>query len=153
MKKATIAILVAIIIAAVAGGTILWSYFQTPSIEIHNPKFVITPKSIAIYMMIHNHGFGADCLVGVDIVRPFTARAEIHKTEIEGGVARMQPVNMICVAGRSEVKLEPGGYHIMVMGNFSGDIKELTAVLHFQRSGDITIHVPMEASHQEGHSH
>jgi copper(I)-binding protein len=144
---------IAIAIGIVAGATILWSYFQTPSIEIHNPRFVITPKAIAIYMMIHNHGFGADCLVGVDIVKPFTAKTEIHKTEIEGGVARMHPVDMICVAGRSEVELGPGGYHIMVMGNFSSNIKELAAVLHFQRSGDINIIVPIEASQRETHSH
>ncbi len=152
MKKATIAILVVIIIAVVAGGTILWSYLQTPSIEIHDPRFVMTSKAIAVYMRFHNHGFGSDCLVGVDVEAPFKAKAEIHQTVVEIGVASMKPVDKICIAGRSEVSLEPGGYHIMIMGNFTGDIKELTIVLHFQKSGDIMVRVPI--SSQEGtHTH
>lgn len=152
MKRAVIAILVVIIIAAVAGGTILWSYLQTPSIEIHDPRFVMTPKAIAVYMMIHNHGFGSDCLVGVDVEAPFKAEAEIHETVVEGGVASMKPVDRICIAGRSEISLEPGGYHIMIMGNLTEDIKELTIVLHFQKSGDIRVRVPT-SSQQEKHTH
>jgi copper(I)-binding protein len=112
----------------------------------------MTPKAIAVYMMIHNHGFGSDCLVGVDVEAPFKAKAEIHQTVVEGGVASMKPVDRICVAGRSEISLEPGGYHIMIMGNLTEDIKELTIVLHFQKSGDIKVRVPI-SSQQETHTH
>ena len=34
----------------------------------------IDAKALAIYMVIHNHGFGADCLVGAEIASPIQGR-------------------------------------------------------------------------------
>lgn len=131
------------VVLILAGSYIAWSYLQTPSIEIHDPRANITPKAIAIYMIIHNHGFGEDYLVGAEIASPFKAEAELHETIVSGGIAEMRRVTSICIPGRSEVKLERGGYHIMVMGNFTSEIRELTVILHFQKSGNITIKVPI----------
>lgn len=138
---------------AAAGSYIAWSYLQSPSIEIHDPRAEITPRAIAIYMMIHNHGFGQDCLVGAEIASPFRAEAELHETIVSGGIASMRRVSSICIAGRSEVELAPGGYHIMVMGNFSKEIRELTLILYFQKSGDIAIKVPIGGTSTETHMH
>ncbi|PWV37424.1 MAG: hypothetical protein DJ555_02270 [Desulfurococcaceae archaeon] len=132
-------------------------YLAAPSIEIHDPYGKITPKVIGVYMMIHNHGFGQDCLVGVEMISPMKMKAEIHRTVMISGVARMEPVDSICIPGRSEARLEPGGYHIMIMGNYTemmDSIKEIVLVLHFQRSGDIRITVPIKETAQGSmHTH
>jgi len=152
MRKQAILVIIAVVVIAAAGSYIAWSYLQAPSIEIHDARAVITPKALAIYMVIHNHGFGADCLVGAEIASPFRAEAELHETIVSGGTASMRRVSSICIAGRSKVDLAPGGHHIMVMGNFSREIGELTLILHFQKSGDIAIKVTI-ASEGEIHTH
>ena len=42
--------------------------------------------------------------------------AELHRTTIENEVMKMEPVPVIEVPARGSVALEPGGYHIMLMG-------------------------------------
>jgi len=153
VRRAYLALLVVVAVAAIVGGAVLWGYLQSPSIEIHDPRASMTPKAIAVYMMIHNHGFGSDCLVGAEVEEPFKAMAELHRTVLEGGVAKMQPVDRICIPGRSGVSLEPGGYHIMIMGNFTGNISEITLKLHFEKSGDIMVRVPISGEGQGMHSH
>ncbi len=147
----TLAIAV-VIIAAGSGLYLALPYIASPSIEIHEPYARITPKAIGVYMMIQNHGLGQDCLVGAEMINPISIKAEIHRTIISNGVAKMEPVGSICISGRSEVKLEPGGLHIMIMGNFTQDIKEITLVLHFQRSGDKVIKAPIKET-ETSHMH
>ncbi|HWQ16419.1 MAG TPA: copper chaperone PCu(A)C [Sulfolobales archaeon] len=144
-------------VIAVASLYLATPYLAAPSIEIHDPYGRITPKVIGVYMMIHNHGFGQDCLVGAEMISPMKMKAEIHRTIMSNGVARMEPVSSICIPGRSEVELEPGGYHIMIMGNYTeiiDSIKEIVLILHFQRSGDIRITVPIKETAPESmHTH
>jgi copper(I)-binding protein len=43
-------------------------------------------------------------------------KAELHKTIMEGSVAKMVAQEAIEIAAGSEVKLQPGGLHIMLIG-------------------------------------
>lgn len=40
---------------------------------------------------------------------------EIHQTTMEGGVARMRPVQVVELPAGKAVELKPGGYHVMLM--------------------------------------
>ena len=147
MRRALLISVALVVVIAIAALYLAMPYLATPSIEIREPYARITPKAIGVFMMIYNHGFGQDCLVGAEMISPMRMMAEIHRTVVSNGIARMEPVSSICVAGRSEVALKPGGYHIMIMGNYTemmGSMKEITLVLHFQRSGDIRITVPIK---------
>lgn len=47
---------------------------------------------------------------------PIAERAEIHKTENHGGMMHMGAVDAVDLPAGKEVKLAPGGYHVMIMG-------------------------------------
>jgi copper(I)-binding protein len=67
----------------------------------------------AVFMRLVNGGSEADRLVGgqTDAARI----VEIHQTVVEGDLARMQMLpGGVEVPARSEVLLEPGGFHIML---------------------------------------
>ena len=67
---------------------------------------------------------------------------EIHET-IPGmsGMAGMRPVERIDVAAGAVVRLEPGGYHLMLMGVGSGLAADQTVeiTLTFENAGDIVV--------------
>jgi copper(I)-binding protein len=85
----------------------------------------------AAYMTLHNRGTVSDRLVGG---RSGAARmAELHRTQIDSaGLARMGRVEALDLPAGGTVLLEPGGYHLMLMGVgtlVEGDAIELTLVL------------------------
>ena len=55
----------------------------------------------------------AEILVGAS--SPAAARVELHRTIMEGTVAKMRPVERIDLAPGKPVELKPGGYHIMLV--------------------------------------
>jgi len=94
----------------------------------------------AAYLTVRNFGQAADRLVGA---RSDIARAvEIHRTTIDStGLARMRPVEAIELAAGGEVRLEPGSYHLMLMGVtrtlLKGDTVSL--VLEFETMGALEV--------------
>ena len=49
------------------------------------------------------------------ISSPAFARVELHESVVENGVARMRPVDALTLEPGSEIRLEPGGLHLMLM--------------------------------------
>ncbi len=85
-------------------------------------------------------GQTADALVGAS--SPVAGRVEIHETVADAsGMAAMHPVDRIEIPARATVKLEPGGYHLMLMdvtqNLVPGETIELTLV--FDSVGEMTI--------------
>lgn len=68
----------------------------------------------AVYLRIDNAGRRADCLLA--ITSPVAASAEMHRTNVEGGIARMRKVSMLHIAEGEVVEFAPGGLHIMLFG-------------------------------------
>lgn len=92
------------------------------------------------YMGISNEGHHADKLIGVEV--EFAAQAMLHTTEFTAdGVASMKHVEALEIPAEDTVVLEPGGYHVMLMGlNQSlseGDM--LPATLIFEQAGRVEI--------------
>lgn len=71
----------------------------------------------AVFVTIRNAG-ADDALIGVGFEG--SARAELHTHKHENGTMKMRPVAQITVPAGGEVKLQPGGDHIMLMGLKSG---------------------------------
>ena len=65
---------------------------------------------------------------------------------MEGGVAKMRPVDAIEVAPGQPTVLEPGGPHVMLRGLTqkleAGTTMPLTLV--FEHAGEVTLEVPVE---------
>jgi periplasmic copper chaperone A len=98
------------------------------------------------YLTIHNTIGNDDALVGVS--SPVATSVEIHETMSgDSGMMGMQPVDRIEVKVGSSVILEPGGYHLMLMGVTDmpavGETVELT--LTFAHAGDIVVQAEVRA--------
>ena len=64
-------------------------------------------------------------LVGVS--SPIASMAHVHKTENRGGMMSMSPVDAVPLPAGKPVALQPGGYHVMLMG-LKGPVKAGTKV-------------------------
>jgi len=53
-------------------------------------------------------------LLGVS--SPVAKKVEIHKMEMDQGVMRMRPMSGLEIPANSSVALEPGSYHVMLIG-------------------------------------
>lgn len=97
----------------------------------------------AAYMVLRNPADEADRLIGATTK---AARAvELHHSTLEDGIMRMRQVEAIEVPARGEVRLEPGGFHLMLIGvnETLEDGGEVALNLHFDRAGEVTVRVPI----------
>jgi hypothetical protein len=116
-----------------------------PNIEIADAK--ATPSAmvvdaVSIFMLIDNDGKADDALVSARIEEYPDAKVELH--DVIGG--KMQKVEKIDIPAGKVTELKLGSYHIMGF-----DVKdpkgELTLVLNFEKSGQVTVKAPvMESS-------
>jgi copper(I)-binding protein len=115
------------------------------------------PNSAA-YMTLMTHGDSADKLVGAKTQVAETA--ELHNHIMEGDIAKMREVEAIEVKPGEAATLEPGGFHVMLMGLkeplTAGDVLPLTLI--FEQAGEVTLEVPIKdlrggMKHGDGHKH
>jgi len=112
-----------------------------------------TSRVLAGYMQINN--LTEHDLTVTGISSPDFDSAELHRTVVEDGVARMLPVPELLIPSGGSVLLEPGGLHLMLFDPIrqlhEGD--SVTLVLH--RSDGIcnTLPVPVLRSTGEAHDH
>jgi uncharacterized protein YcnI/copper(I)-binding protein len=106
----------------------------------------------AAYLTLTTAG-ASDRLIGVS--SSAATRVELHAHQVDAqGVARMRPVAAIEVAPGAPTALEPGGFHVMMMGTVAtltdGDTISLT--LSFEHAGDVTLDIPVQSA-TGGHKH
>lgn len=92
------------------------------------------------YLDIDNDAATADRLVSVS--SDAAERVELHTVQTENGVARMRHLpEGIEVPANGEVKLSPGGYHVMFL-NLKQPFAEGTpvaATLKFEKAGEVAV--------------
>ena len=126
------------------------------AIEVSNARARFTTTDIgAVYFDIRSTGAG-DRLVGASAT--IAGDTQIHEIVSEGGSSMMQPVEGgIVIDPGGHVALQPGGYHVMVLG--VADIPEPGAtfelVLEFERAGrmTVTVHVQEFGAEEGGMDH
>lgn len=92
----------------------------------------------AAYLMIRNSG-AADRLVKVS--SDVAGTVELHNVERDGDVMKMRPVEGIDVPANGEAVLQPGGFHIMLIG-LKHDLKpgdKVKLALQFQQAGMLNV--------------
>ncbi len=72
------------------------------------------PVNSAAYFVVRNAGDLSDAIIRVETSVADTA--ELHSVTLDGGVMRMRAVDSIPVPAGGEAVLEPGGYHVMLIG-------------------------------------
>lgn len=98
------------------------------SVEVHGAFFRRGTMAAGVFFIAHNHGFSEACIVGAEVLEPQGLRAELHRTVVEEGVAKMQRVERICISPRGEVRalgVEGDGHHIMVFPEVPAEAKLL----------------------------
>jgi periplasmic copper chaperone A len=88
------------------------------------------------YLTIRNTGAEADRLIGVSAAG--LKSAELHSMSNDGGMMKMEKVVAIDVPAGGEVKLEPGGLHLMLFGA-GGAADPLTVTLTFEKAGKVDV--------------
>lgn len=104
-----------------------------------------TARPGAVYVTLANRGIAADRLIGAESAA--SAQAELHRSTLAGGVMRMERVEAIEVPARGAVKIEPGGYHIMLIGlkaPLTAGV-DLPLTLIFEKAGRLAVEAKIMA--------
>ena len=119
---------------------------DTTSIEIPQVWARATSSSAktgAAYLTMVNKGGVEDRLVAAG--SPAADKVELHTNIDDHGVMRMRPVAAIPVKAGETVTLQPGGYHIMLVGLKKPLARDTTfpLTLTFEKAGtlSVTVHV------------
>lgn len=104
--------LIALFIAIWAGAAL-----ADGMISIGDPHVRLVPPSAentAIFMVIRNQGDKDVKLIRAE--SPAAKTVELHTVIDEGGMKKMRPVPSIAVKAKGETELQPGDYHVMLIG-------------------------------------
>lgn len=140
------ALYAALAIAALAGCQ-REAHPSVGAIEIRQPWVrAMAPNAPAAggFMVLHNTGDAPDRLVSIS--SPDAERVEIHEVRDDGGVMRMRPLaDGLPLPAGATVALEPGGYHLMLVGpnRRFAEGEEVTLELGFERAGTSALRVPV----------
>jgi periplasmic copper chaperone A len=105
-----------------------------------------TDLPAAVYLTIHNNTDVDDALVGAS--SPVAAAVELHQsTADEDGAMGMLPVDQVPIPAHGDASLEPGGYHIMLVGLVEPLVEgsQIEIRLEFAAGEPQTILVPVRA--------
>ena len=86
----------------------------------------------------------------IDLIQAYSTAAknvELHEHVMDGQMMKMQQIDKITLEAQKVTPLEPGGYHIMLLG-LNQPLKEETSIvitLHFSNAQTINIDVPVKS--------
>jgi copper(I)-binding protein len=104
------------------------------------------------FMTIRNGGAEPDRLVAAR--SPASRVVELHTHIREGDVMRMRPAEAIEVPAGQEVRLAPGGFHLMLIGLGAAldQGAKVPVTLVFERAGEVTVELQVESAGARGPS-
>ncbi|HBH60808.1 MAG TPA: copper chaperone PCu(A)C [Nitrospiraceae bacterium] len=105
---------------------------------------------LAAYMIIKNKSEETITLTGVS--GSMFGRIEIHRTEMHEGMMKMIPQESMSVPAGGSVTLEPGGFHLMLIGpkTVPKEGEEIDLLLQFSNGHSQRIKVPVKADKNKG---
>lgn len=139
-------LLAAALALSLAAAPALAQEIKAGDLTIEKPWARATPKGAevgAAYVEIRNGGAEPDKLTGgaADF-----ANFEIHEMSMQDNVMKMREVkDGVAIPAHGDLKLSPGGYHIMLTGLKHPLVKGETAklTLTFERAGAVTVDFPV----------
>ena len=144
-----ISFLLLAIALTLAGGIAVAEDYSVGTIQIGNPWTRATPKGSTVagaYMTITNKGSAPDRLLGG--ASAVADRFEVHSMVMDGGVAKMRPVDGgLEIKPGETVDLKPGGFHVMLTGLKQPLDKgqKVKATLEFAKAGKVEVEYTVEA--------
>jgi copper(I)-binding protein len=145
MKRSAVLLAVLSLIAGPAAA----EDYAAGSIEISSPWMRATPRGADVasaYLTVVNKGTQAERLIGGSLTG--VSRFEVHRMEMEGGVAKMRPVEggLEIKPGQS-VSLTPGSLHVMLIGltqPFQPG-QHIKGTLVFEKAGKVDVEFSVES--------
>lgn len=114
------------------------------NIRIEQPFARATPAKMGgAFLTLVNGGNTADRLVKA--ASPVADSVELHTHVKDGDTMRMRPVDGIDIAAQGRTALEPGSFHVMLIG-LKQPLKEgasFPLTLTFEKAGPVTLQVPV----------
>jgi len=119
------------------------------SIVVSDDWIVAAPPNarvIAGYMTIKNKSSQTRKLIKVS--SEHFKRIEIHRTEMHGDIMRMVPQDELDIPARGNVSLQPGSYHLMLLGPESvpKEGERVNLILQFDNGETLHINSPVRAA-------
>jgi len=119
------------------------------SVDVRNGR-VVAPEGVpeaSFYAEIRNRGDTPDTLTGLSVAGSHWAMLHgSHGTEDGGGHGHMEGVGHIVLPPGRRLAMASGGFHGMIGWAVPPALGETVSVtLHFARSGDITLQLPLQA--------
>jgi periplasmic copper chaperone A len=107
----------------------------------------------AVYFALENHSSQTQELIGV--ASDIADAVEIHESKMSGDVMEMHQLESVSLAPGTEVKFEPGGLHMMLIG-LKKELKngdEIDITLQFKNLEDLLVPIPVRdaPSHEGSH--
>ncbi|WP_330925915.1 copper chaperone PCu(A)C [Candidatus Sororendozoicomonas aggregata] len=99
--------------------------------------------STAGYITLVNNKTSDIQLIAVSVAPDVAAKAELHGHKMEGDIMKMHEVASLDLPSGTPVKLEPGGYHVMLMGLKQPLIPASEVNVTFQFSDGESLNVAM----------
>ncbi|WP_431271335.1 copper chaperone PCu(A)C [Dankookia sp. P2] len=102
------------------------------------------------FLAIANRGAAPDRLVGAS--SPVARVTEIHTHIREGDILRMRPVAAVDLPPGGTVTLQPGGFHLMLIGLKEPLIqgRSVPLTLRFERAGEIEVMLAVQPAGARG---
>jgi copper(I)-binding protein len=122
-------------------------------VAVDDPWIAETPPgatAAAAFMVIANDGAEARTVVGAQ--SPACERIEIHRSEMDGGIARMREQKSLAVPAGGSVTLEPGGIHLMLIRPKTLSAGDRVAIT-FELADGATLTVEAEVRKRGHHAH
>jgi copper(I)-binding protein len=127
-------------------------------LAFQNTYIVATPpgvETMAAYLTLDNSGKQNKEIVRIDSYQ--FESAEIHRSTIEDGIAKMEKLDSLRVPANSRIEMAPGGLHIMLIGPKQPVLPGEFVMLRLEEADgtehNLAVKVIFTAMDQEDHSH
>ena len=123
-------------------GTMIPNANQMPA---EQPAGSMIGSTGAAFMTIKNNGKAADRLVSVD--SDVADAVEIHLSEMKDDVMTMRQVDGVEIPAGGEALLQPGGYHVMLIG-LQRELavgEKVNLTLTFEKAGQMSVEAEVRA--------
>jgi len=137
-------IVLGVIVLALAVGA-AYKLNTSGGLEYKGGYALALPMGGGAFLTIHNGYNRQVCLIKAEMPDNPNAVIQLHTTIIDkNGVMKMQPVDKICVGPGEDLKLEHGGYHIMIMNTKLNPGTKIKLTLYFDNGEKIVVELPVK---------
>ena len=144
------------LLATTLSALTLPSHAADSNLRIHAPYVRLAPPGAAAtgaFMRIENAGATDRQLIKAE--SPAAKTVELHTHLNEGGMMKMRAVPFIAIKAGGQTELEPGSYHVMLIGLTQPlkDGDQVAITLTFDDGSQQRISAPARPIHAEAASH